>query len=315
MILAHNSDYRPGTNGAVATIRPAVLTRPTTASEVAAAWLIGYRGATRTAYATDLREWAGWLERAGVEAFGVHRAHVEAYSRDLELAGRAPATIARKLSALASYYAYALDEELVGRNPVVRVRRPKVSDESPSTGLSRGELRAILAAAARSGPRDAALALVLALTGARISEALGADVVDVSTERGHRTLSLKRKGGKRQRMPLPPAASAAVDAMLSARAPDPDAPLFVTSSGRRLSRREAGKAIAKLGRHAGIGRSVSPHAFRHAFVTLSLDTGAELQDVQDAVGHSSPVMTQRYNRSRRNLDRFPGYRLGAMLAE
>src|SRR5437762_2439470 len=103
----------------------AAIERPTTPDQLAAAWLIGYSGATRRAYATDLREWAEWLDRAGVEAFAAHRAHVEAFARELELLGRARSTVARKLAALAGYYTYAEDEGLVERSPLKRVRRPQ----------------------------------------------------------------------------------------------------------------------------------------------------------------------------------------------
>jgi integrase/recombinase XerD len=288
------------------------LTTPTTPSEVAAAWLLGYSGGTRRAYSTDLAGWGAWLERAGIEPFDAHRAHVEAFARDLELDGRAPATIARKLSALASFYAYALDESLIDRSPVARVRRPKVGDESPSTGLDRDELRAFLAAARRSGPRDAALALLLALNGLRISEALGADVADLGTERGHRTLAIVRKGGKRARVPLAAPTAEAIDAYLAGRT---DGPLFVTRSCRRVLQQQADKTVRRLARAAGIdGKTVSAHTMRHSFVTAALDAGASLRDVQDAAGHADPRTTRRYDRARHALDRAPTYAVAAALA-
>lgn len=93
------------------------------------------------------------------------------------------------MSTLSGLYAYALDEGLIARCPVARVRRPKVSDESPRLGLDRDELGSFLAAAQASSPRDHMLACLLALNGLRISQALGAEVGDLSHERGHRTLN------------------------------------------------------------------------------------------------------------------------------
>src|SRR4051812_5491359 len=87
------------------------LARPTTAAQIAAAWLLGYSGSPRPAYAADLRQWGAWLEAFDVEPLDARRSHVEAWARWLETQGRAHATIARKLSALAGFYAYALDEE------------------------------------------------------------------------------------------------------------------------------------------------------------------------------------------------------------
>ena len=287
---------------------PARLSTP---DQLAAAWLLGYTGATRAAYAADLREWGAWLERAGAEPFAAQRLHVEAFARELEVAGRSRATIARKLSALGGFYAYAVDEGLIGRSPVVKVRRPRVADDSPTLGLDRDELRALIDAARACGPRDLALAMLLAFNGLRVSEALSADVSDLGQQRGHRTLALTRKGGRREVAVLAPVVAEAVDAYLAGRA---DGPLFVTASGRRLDRHAALKVVRKLARRAGIAKRITPHSLRHTFVTLALDSGAELRDVQDAAGHRSPVTTRRYDRGRAALDRHPAYRLAAHVA-
>src|SRR4051794_22760956 len=87
-----------------------------TADDVAAAWLLGYSGATRSAYAADLRCWGSWLAAAGTEPLQAHRAHVDAYARSLEGQGRSRATIARRLAALSGFYAYAVDEGLIARS-------------------------------------------------------------------------------------------------------------------------------------------------------------------------------------------------------
>jgi len=83
--------------------------------------------------------------------------------------------------------------------------------------------------------------------------------------------------------------------------------------GRPLDRYDAARVCRRLGRAAGIG-PVYPHALRHAFVTLSLDAGAALRDVQDAAGHADPRTTRRYDRSRHNLDRHPTYALAGSLS-
>src|SRR4051794_4978068 len=98
-----------------------------TAVDLAAAFLAGYKPATREQYARDLRSWGRWLDRLRVDVLAAHRVHVEGYRRGAEAAGVAPATLARRLSTLAGFYGYALDEELVARSPVARVRRPKVA--------------------------------------------------------------------------------------------------------------------------------------------------------------------------------------------
>jgi integrase/recombinase XerD len=284
------------------------LAEPTTPDEVAAAWLLGYSGSTREAYTRDLREWAGWLAQLGVEPFAARRLHVDAYVRQLEEHGLSRQTIARRLSSLSGYYRYAIGEGLIVRSPVANVRRPKLADESPTLGLDRDELVRFLKAARSSSARDHALSCLLALNGLRVSEALGADACDLGTERGHRTLAVVRKGGRRALVPLAPRTAEALDTYLAGRG---EGPLFVTSSGKRLDRFAAAKTIRSLARRAGIEKSLSPHSLRHTFVTQALDAGASLRDVQDAAGHADPRTTRRYDRGRHNLDRHPTYAVAA----
>jgi integrase/recombinase XerD len=297
------------------------IARPQTVDQLVAAWLLGYDSArTRQAYGRDLVDWLAFCGRYGTQPLGALRAHVDAYARELgEVRGQSPATVARRLSGLASFYAYTVAEGVIPRSPVVHVRRPKVATDSPSTGFDREELAAILAAAerraaSRQGRRNYALLCLLAYTGCRVGEVLGADVTDLDTERGHRVLRIRRKGGTRARVALAPVVSRALDAYLDGRS---SGPLFVTSSGRGLDEPAAWRMVRSAARAAGLATAgrVNPHSFRHAFVTLARDAGAPLEDVQDAVGHADPRTTRRYDRARYNLDRYPGYALASYLAQ
>jgi integrase len=153
---------------------------------------------------------------------------------------------------------------------------------------------------------------LLALNGLRVSEALAADVTDLSTERGHRVLMITRKGGKRATVPLAPRTAETLDAYLAGRT---TGPLFATSTGARLDRAATWRLLRKLARGAVPRKagSIHPHDLRHAFVTLSLDSGASLRDVQDAAGHADPRTTRRYDRARNNLDRHPTYALAGLV--
>lgn len=281
------------------------------ADDLAAAFLVGYGEATREAYGRDLRTWGAWLRRQGLAPLDAHRAHVELFARGMEAEGLSPATVARRLSALAGFYEYAVDEDLIARSPVARVRRPRVSDESPRLGLDKEEIVAFLAAAEASNPRDYALACLLAFNGLRVSETLALDVEDLGTERGHRTAQLRRKGGKRQAAPLAPRTAEAIDALLMGRR---TGPLFETRTGRRMDRHAAKKIVRRLARAAGIEKAVSPHSLRHSFVTAALDAGVPLRDVQDAAGHADPRTTRRYDRARYSLDRHATYAVAAAVA-
>ena len=179
-----------------------------------AGFLAGYTGNTRTGYTIDLRIFADWCHANQLSLLGVRRVHLELFARWMENEGRMRSTVARRLSTLASFYHYCAAEGIVARDPSANVRRPKVDHESRTLGLDRNELGALLVQAGFGTPRDHALVTLLAMNGLRISEALNADIEDLDTERGHRTLRIVRKGGKHVTVPLAPRTSRALDLYL-----------------------------------------------------------------------------------------------------
>jgi hypothetical protein len=90
--------------------------------------------------------------------------------------------------------------------------------------------------------------------------------------------------------------------------------LFLAPDGSRLTRFAAFRTIRRLAAQAGV-REISPHSLRAAFVTLSREAGAPLEDVQDACGHASPVTTRSYDRARYMLERNPTHVLATFIAE
>ena len=83
----------------------------------------------------------------------------------------------------------------------------------------------------------------------------------------------------------------------------------------RLSAAGAAYMVRRTAREAGVDKRLSPHSLRHGFVTLALEAGVALPDVQDAAGHADPRTTQRYNRARHRLDAAPTYTLAAALSQ
>jgi site-specific recombinase XerD len=233
--------------------------------------------------------------------------------------------VARKLSALSSWYAFLAKLGAVGANPVAGADRPPVArDHSATVGLAAADVDALLAAAARdtspAAPRHRAVLALLADLGLRVGEVVGLDLADLGHERGHRSVRFIGKGGRPRRRALTPGTAAALDAYLAARgvaageepaAPTGPAggPLFVTATGARLDRHAVFRLVRRLAREAGIPgwARLSPHSLRHAFATTARDEGVPLEDVQDAMGHADPRTTRRYDRDRHNLDRDPAY--------
>ena len=255
-----------------------------------AGFLAGYRGLTREAYALDLRQFTTWCRARSLNLFAVRRAGIERFARDLEARGRARATVTRRLCTIAGLYKYAVEEELLEHSPAAHVRRPRVDYESQAVALDRNELGALLVAAGLGPPLEHALISLLALNGLRVSEATGADIEHLGLERGHRTLTITRKGGKVVTIPLAPRTARAIDLAIAERT---DGPVFLAADGRRLNRHGAGRIIRKVARRAGITKAVTPHTLRHAFITAALDAGVPLRDVQEAASHADPRTTMR----------------------
>jgi integrase/recombinase XerD len=271
----------------------------------------GYSGLTREAYALDLRVYAAWVAELDLRLFEVRRAYIEAFARELEARGRARATIARRLGTITCFYRYAEQEGLIKHSPAVHVRRPKVDYESHAIGLDRNELGAMLVAAGLAGARDHALISLLALNGLRVSEAIGARIENLALERGHRTLTVLRKGGKTVVMPLAPRTARAIDLVVGERF---EGTILYSNDGGLLNRHAAARIVRRIAKAAGIDKPIGPHTLRHGFITAALDAGVPLRDVQEAASHADPRTTMRYDRARVSLDRHATYIVSTFIA-
>ena len=316
------------------TARPAIAGDPFDFTE---AWLRNRRLSehTRAAYRRDITGWLSWCAERSRDPLRVTFLDVNAYARTLESSvdprsGRplTPATVARKLSALSSWYDFLGRLRAVDANPVSGADRPRVSrDHSATVGLTSEEVDALLAAAeADGGPNALRNRVVLALLadlGLRVGELVSLDLADLGQERGHRSVRFTGKGGRARRRALTPGTAQAVDAYLAARSAVERRPvdelggaLLVTATGGRLDRHAVFRLVRRLARAAGIPawERLSPHSLRHAFATSARAEGVPLEDVQDAMGHADPRTTRRYDRDRHNLDRDPAYAIWAARA-
>jgi integrase/recombinase XerD len=287
---------------------------------LAAAFLVGFRGHTRRAYFSDIRAWYAWCAGAGVHPLRAQRHHIDRWIADLTEAPQpktgkpaAASSIARRLSCLSGLYEYAVvDAGLIESSPIVRVKRPKVSEHSSTVGLDEKELVKLLEAAEADGLRSAALMTLLALNGLRIGEALSRDIEHLTHDFGHRVLELTRKGGKRSTEALAPATARALETYIAERT---SGPIFLDKNGKRLTEPSAWRLVRRLARRAALPAAdrLSPHSLRHSAITAALNAGVPFRDVQDFAGHADPRTTRRYDRSRNSLDRHATYALASRL--
>lgn len=276
-------------------------------------FLIGYSGRTAETYADTMKLFFAWVDDQGesddgrITVFDVDRTTMNEYRAHCEERGLAPATLARYISIISAFYEYCLDEEIILANPARRINRPRVSGESSTNGLTREEATLLLREAELTDKREHLIIAFLLLSGLRVSELCGLRVEDVSYNRGHRVAIIHGKGGKVRNAPMSELTSKLFDDYVGKRKSGPVFP--GRQPGTQIDRHTVGRMVKNLIKGCGIQSRITPHSLRHSFVTLALDSGAPLRDVQDAAGHASPETTRRYDRSRHNLDRHPTYRL------
>jgi integrase/recombinase XerD len=206
------------------------------------------------------------------------------------------ATIQVKISALKKFYQFAQVAGQLQNNPFAIVKIKGAPNRAAEKFLTPSELKRLLQTLHKTGPREYALGMLLAGTGARISEIKNLNWCDfLEAPDGSILINLLRKGNERQLLPLREDVWKAVKAFMG-RDVDPSnlTPLFRNSSGKRLSDVTLRRWIEEAARKAELKKPVTPHFLRHTFATISLDAGADLRDVQWFLNHKSLSTTQIY---------------------
>jgi len=277
------------------------------ARELVLGWLGSFPSPrTREGYRRDLERFGCWLEehRAGT-ILEASRAHVDLYARALEDAGYRPASRARALSSLSSFYRYCCSAGALVVNPAGSVRRPKLPNYSPRLGLNLDTAPKVIEAAHRLSATHRGLVALCLLAGLRISEALSVSASSLRSEAGHLVLVVISKGGREDLVPLSPVAHRMLSDLLEQH---PTGPLL-----GGMDRFRAYRLVAELGAEAGLGRDLTPHDLRHGAATCALEAGEPIHRVQQLLRHASPLTTQRYDHSRDRLDASAAYGLARAL--
>ena len=271
--------------------------------------LLASRRAARTveAYRRDLGAAATRLARPVGSAT---TADLERYVADLRADGLSPATIARRVAALRSFYRHQMLLGERGENPAAELALPRRTRRLPRT-LSATEAQRLIDAAAGTTPRalrDGALVELLYGAGLRISEAVGLEKGAIDLER--RLVRCFGKGAKERVVPIGRSAAEALRRYLSRGRPYLDRrhrpELFLNARGGALTRAGAFVILRRLAAKAGLEpERVHPHLLRHSFATHLLEGGADLRSVQEMLGHADLATTELYthvsDRRRREL--------------
>ncbi len=252
---------------------------------------------TLAAYERDLRALLEYFVRDGVatlEAADVH--HIRRFAAECHRRGLGPRSIARRLSAVRTFYGFLLRNGLAATNPAVHVQAPRPSRRLPAT-LDTDQMASMLKSAPESPLelRDAAILELFYSSGLRLSELTGLDLGDVDLT--DLTVRVVGKGSKARVVPVGRVAAEALRTWLGVRdalaRPDERA-LFIGRRGRRLGQRAVQLRVEAWARRHGVPVHVHPHMLRHSFASHLLESSGDLRAVQELLGHSSLSTTQVY---------------------
>ncbi len=251
----------------------------------------GLAANTVAAYRRDLHAYREFLDGRTPTA-----PLVEAYLA--ALSGMAPSTVARRTASLRGFHRFLVAEGIADADPTLLLDTPKRGKPLPKA-LDVDSVASLIEAAdvtTVSGRRDRAILEFLYATGARVSETVALDLLDLDLEDRIATVT-----GKGDRQRLVPLGSMAVDAIANW-LPDRmvlatcDA-VFVSMRGNRLTRQSIWSIVKAAGTAAGLSEhDLSPHVLRHSAATHMVEGGADLRTVQEMLGHASISTTQIYTR-------------------
>jgi integrase/recombinase XerC len=233
---------------------------------------------------------------------------VRAHIVELNKAGKARASVARKLSGLRTFIKYLRREEIIDHDPAAMAVAP-TRDQTIPVHLSEPEIERLIETPDTGNPlgrRDRAMLELFYASGLRLSELVAIDLEDLNL--GDRMVRVMGKGGKQRIVPFNQSAAAAIRswmkdraAILAGREPGPGRkrhapadPLFINYRGTRLTGRSVDRLLRRYVAQCSTRLGISPHALRHSFATHLLQRGADLRAIQELLGHARLSTTQRY---------------------
>jgi integrase/recombinase XerC len=249
---------------------------------------------TARGYRRDINTLIELVGAAPLDRLQVHE--IRRFVAQLHARGLDGKSLARALSAWRGFFRFLARDHGFRHNPCVGIRAPKTARKLPRA-LSPDEAGQLMGIDAE-GPlalRDKAILELLYSSGLRLSELTGLAPGDVNFDDA--TVRVTGKGAKTRIVPVGRYALVALRAWLTERdrlAAEGEAALFVNNKGRRLSARSVQLRLKQWALKRGLGRRVHPHALRHSFASLVLQSSGDLRAVQEMLGHASISTTQVY---------------------
>ena len=273
---------------------------------------------TLRAYETDVMQYLAWVagesgkKMSALEAADLDMTSVRSHLAQLNKAGKARSSVARKLSALKTFVRYLRHEDLLDHDPTAMAVAPR-RDQTIPVFLTEQEITRLIESPDTGDPlgrRDRAILELFYASGLRLSELVAVDIEDLNLS--GRMVRVMGKGRKERLLPFNQSAADAIRAWMKDRAAllasrksevrsqkangkrKNGDPLFINYRGTRLTDRSVDRLLRKYVAQCSTRLGVSPHALRHSFATHLLQRGADLRAIQELLGHAALSTTQRY---------------------
>lgn len=257
----------------------------------------GYSQHTLTAYENDLNGFQGYLNFMGLELPAAQKHHVRSYVVQLKTEGITNRSINRKISALKSFYKYALKQGYIASNPVNGVTMLKTPKRLPIyVDTSKVDRLFYLSEDSFSDVRDRLVLIMLYMTGMRRGELVNTQLKDIDFNR--KAISVVGKGNKNRFIPISPVLEKYLKHYLALKKDQFSEMihdyLIVTDKGRPVYAKMIYNIANRFLKVNNLSEKQSPHVLRHTFATHLANNGADLVSIKDLLGHASLAATQVY---------------------
>lgn len=253
---------------------------------------------TIMAYERDLKKFKSYLDVNNLDIKKISINELQDHLDKMAKEESKPATISRQAASLRSLYKYLFKQSLVKEDPTENLKLPKIEKEAPHI-LTTKEIELFLSQPdekSLKGVRDKAMLEFAYATGMKVSEITNLSVKDINLKDEY---VICNEGYRRRVIPLGKISVDAVRTYLEESRPfliknEDEETLFVNLNGRQLTRQGFWKIIKQYKEQANIEREVTPHVLRHSFATHLLQNGADLNAIQNMMGHADISSTQVY---------------------
>lgn len=256
---------------------------------------------TLESYIRDIKMFCTYLQNRKLSIENVTNTVIISYIIFLQKEGRTTSTISRYIASLRCFFNYLVNNKYIKTNPTQNLESPKVEKKLPSV-LTKREVEKLLEQPETNdakGVRDKAMLELLYATGIRVTELISLNIDDIDLDNG--LLYCNNSNGKSRTIPIGTYCLKYIKLYLNEyryrlNPSEEEKALFLNLHGERMTRQGFWKIIKYYTKKACINKSITPHTLRHSFAVHLIENGADLQSLQEMLGHSDISTTQIYSK-------------------